>query len=103
MHKINAFFFPIAESATNIPVPIAAPLITRHVNSSSTRKLFMVNITGATPSRQAAEGVEEGHVPLQNISYLYKVQQGSNMSYIWQVRLVPAMGMMVATPMFDKL
>ena len=99
----NYFFFPIAESVTNIPVPIAAPVITRHVNSSSTRKLFTVNITSATPSSQAAEGVEEGHVPLQNVSYLYKVQQGSNISYIWQVRLTPAMGMNVATPVFDKL
>jgi hypothetical protein len=72
------------ESSTNIPIPIAAPLITPHVNSSSTSKLFTVNITGATPSRQAAQGLEENLVPVQNVSYLYKVQQGSNISYIWQ-------------------
>lgn len=61
-----------------IPGPIAAPLITCHTNSSSTSKLFVVNITDAMPT-------EENHQALKNVSYLYKIQQGNDVSYIWQV------------------
>ena len=81
-------FFLTTESTINISNPTAAPVITRHVNSTSTSKLFIVNITDAMPSSQQQEHLEESPVSSQNVSYLYKVQQGSSISYIWQVRLI---------------
>lgn len=72
-------FFSITDT---IPEPIAAPVITHHTNSS-TSKLFVVNTTDAMPT----ESSEENQQTLQNVSYLYKIQQGSDPSYIWQVIL----------------
>ena len=82
----NQLLFFIAESSTSIPVPITAPVINEHVDSSSSRKLFVTNISRARPSRQVAEGSE---IVQENVSHLYKVQNGNDISYIWQVISIP--------------
>ena len=76
---MTSLFIIITELSTTIPVPVFAPVINNHVDSSSSRKLFMVNISNAMPTQGM---IEEPH---QNISYLYRVESDSNTSYVWQV------------------
>ena len=76
-----------AASHTAPPAPMAAPVITSHPDSDSGRKLFAANISAALPSRHLAVGSElNNSVSPQNMSYLYKIQKGNDIHYLWQVK-----------------
>ena len=84
----HVYFF-IAESNTAFSTPTAAPVITSHPDSDSARKLFLSNISAALPSQQTTPGLSNSSP--QNISYLYKIQHGNDISYIWQVLIIMAL------------
>ena len=83
-HTSHSLFSPIPDTPSASPTPLAAPVL-----SSSTGKLFTVDLTEALPGQHAgsSDAADRQLEPAQNVSYLFRVQQGSNTTYLWQVHL----------------